>query len=1529
MSLFNRLFGKKPTTQPAVTPQPTTEPQSETKPKVDASVSAPKPKPQKKDHTKPELSSAAHATSNVPWRTFSIFISSTFADMQAERDHLKNVVFPKVEEELEKRRIKLEVVDLRWGVDTTTIEQEDKREANVLKVCLDEIKRCRPFFIGLLGDRYGWVPSEERIKTALVGETYLKPEKGKSVTDLEIEFGVLASQEQLVRSVFYFRGPLPYSSFSKKKAAMFSEDYNPELNEKEKKERKDALEKLKTNIVDHFKAIKQENKVKTYTAKWDAEKEKVIDLKAWGDIVYTDILAECENHAKDTWDKVPQNWQEQEQALLNAFIEQHTHVTTSLTEKGNENVPTFCGRTELLKKLKMHLLSDDSDNWGLILTGESGSGKSAIFSMMNKIMQQEECFILAHSTGLSPKAKSVAGLLKIWNRQLTTFAGLKEELMDGTMTDDEQSFQMPGQPDMPKATPIEKLQEKFLELLYLVSAKKRVLLLIDALDRFEPTPRAQHMSWLPPVMPKNVRMLCTVITGGELKATQYHKGLIPQNIEIFSKEEAQEMLDALCMRNHKTLAEKVRKIILEKKRNDGKLAISSPLWLSLAVNMLMSVDQDDFEKMSRLDGKGGEQIETYLVRIANEFDPLPGSLFISLTQKAGAVFGNTFTKTVFEYLAISRNGLREKDLEILLSDKHWDSLQFANLRRWFKTHLVLQGEELQWNLVHSILKNAIIEQIHEKILKQLHSSISSYLLTLTSDPMKADETMYHLLKSGNLGEAVEYYSGDMNIDEIAGATDSLTETISSDEKGLEIVCSFPDLLRNNDKRKQVLVHRFIFELNYALKRNNLLKERSAFLAKIEIVAEKIRENPDLDLAFMYDRMALASSLGDAYEILGNNEKALKYFILSSELADELCRVHPMKQVMKFSLAISNLHLGDISATMGAGEAALKYYLVAYDQLNELHKTNESNESLLENLTIAIAKLGTLYFEFGKTDEALKHFLESKELSYILYRINPLQENIVDLHAVSYEKLGDIYLAMGHKEKAFSCYKSSNTLSKEAYSLNPMRKVTLENLLVSYSKLGTVCLEMGDTKKALSYFEIYLNMSEEQSIINPNNFFLEKNFSIGYLKLSSTYQELGDWEKALECANTFKNMSEILSGKYPESELIKYQLAESYEELGKFNKKKSNFNEAFALYAKSLKIKKSLYEANPRSERLKGGYANVLERTGAITLDIGNVNESLFYYEKSENLYRELYLSDPLKVKIKSNLALIISSLGHVQTTLGNTKSALKYYTEGLQLSKELFNTNPDNFIYQDDLITASIRLGELYKDMGYLDEALRNFMIANHLLKKICDEKPADIYHKDLLVSSYSDLGKIYESANYTKEALHYYTLSYEVSKELYNINPLDRKLKKSYSVSCSKLGSIYMSVNNKVKALELFETDMKLTEELNKDCVVDEELKNDMAISYEQLGAIHQSLGNLKKACYYMEKDLEIMKGLSNENPNDFNILEDLGKVYNNLAKLYKASGNYSLGKERFAEWKNIISILSENLPQEPKYNEWDKIEY
>ncbi|MBN2366183.1 MAG: DUF4062 domain-containing protein [Calditrichaeota bacterium] len=165
------------------------------------------------------------ATATI-WRTQPIFISSTFTDMMAERDYLRDVVFPELAERLRKRQVHLEAVDLRWGVETVTLARQEEKELEVLKVCLNEIERCRPFLIALLGDRYGWIPPERRMQSAVDEKGFSTEVKGKSVTALEIEFGVLASPAQQQRSFFYFREPLPYEEMPPDIAALYSEHYN-------------------------------------------------------------------------------------------------------------------------------------------------------------------------------------------------------------------------------------------------------------------------------------------------------------------------------------------------------------------------------------------------------------------------------------------------------------------------------------------------------------------------------------------------------------------------------------------------------------------------------------------------------------------------------------------------------------------------------------------------------------------------------------------------------------------------------------------------------------------------------------------------------------------------------------------------------------------------------------------------------------------------------------------------------------------------------------------------------------------------------------------------------------------------------------------------------------------------------------------------------------------------------------------------------------------------------------------------------
>lgn len=89
---------------------------------------------------------------------FRLFVSSTFADMQAERDTLAEHVFPFLEEYCRTRGARFQAVDLRSG-----ISREAGADQLTMQICLDEVRRCqrltpRPNFIALLGDRYGWQP---------------------------------------------------------------------------------------------------------------------------------------------------------------------------------------------------------------------------------------------------------------------------------------------------------------------------------------------------------------------------------------------------------------------------------------------------------------------------------------------------------------------------------------------------------------------------------------------------------------------------------------------------------------------------------------------------------------------------------------------------------------------------------------------------------------------------------------------------------------------------------------------------------------------------------------------------------------------------------------------------------------------------------------------------------------------------------------------------------------------------------------------------------------------------------------------------------------------------------------------------------------------------------------------------------------------------------------------------------------------------------------------------------------------------
>lgn len=129
-------------------------------------------------------------------RAFKIFISSTFQDMVRERNYIIERVIAPFKEKAREHNVDVSVVDLRWG-----ITPEEAKDGRVLEICLRQIDNCRPLFIGIVGNRYGWCPPyEDFLKNDFLRTKYPEIEEyfkqGLSITEMEMQYGAINSKRE-------------------------------------------------------------------------------------------------------------------------------------------------------------------------------------------------------------------------------------------------------------------------------------------------------------------------------------------------------------------------------------------------------------------------------------------------------------------------------------------------------------------------------------------------------------------------------------------------------------------------------------------------------------------------------------------------------------------------------------------------------------------------------------------------------------------------------------------------------------------------------------------------------------------------------------------------------------------------------------------------------------------------------------------------------------------------------------------------------------------------------------------------------------------------------------------------------------------------------------------------------------------------------------------------------------------------------------------------------------------------------------
>jgi nephrocystin-3 len=320
-----------------------------------------------------------------------VFVSSTFSDLTSERDYLVRVIFPRIRKFCRERDIEFIEIDLRWG-----ITEEEAQQGKVISICLKEIEQSRPYFIGILKDRYGWVPDETILKSyseLSVNFPWIAGDISErlSITEMEIQFGVL-------RNPLYQNMDSPNAFFFIKSTGKIIETSNDPDSLK--------LQNLKNRLIN----------------------------QSLFPVVFF-------NHTKELGDSV---YQQLTQSIAKSFPEVKT---TPLEKIRNEHIDfarnrlrVYINDNQLFDILDRHV---ETDGPPLLVTGVSGMGKTALIANWLKHYNtlHPDLYVFFHFTGSSADSTNHLNLVRRLMEEIKIEYGIGETI---PTKPDEMVMALPG-----------------------------------------------------------------------------------------------------------------------------------------------------------------------------------------------------------------------------------------------------------------------------------------------------------------------------------------------------------------------------------------------------------------------------------------------------------------------------------------------------------------------------------------------------------------------------------------------------------------------------------------------------------------------------------------------------------------------------------------------------------------------------------------------------------------------------------------------------------------------------------------------------------------------------------------------------------------------------------------------------------------------------------------------------------------------------------------------------------------------------
>ena len=568
-------------------------------------------------------------------RTFRVFVSSTFDDLEDERNWLQAEVFPALSRLCEANGARFQAIDLRWGVRT-----EASLDQKAMEICHAEIERCqrtgiKPNFIALLGDRYGWRPLPARIELneflnirgqvrhaddcILVDEWYrrddfadppeylLMPRTGRFTADdawSDVEQRLHAALRQAAH-----QARLPRAALLRYEASATHQEILQGMGDTEaSREHVFAFcrDSRKNDPEDaDLRALKDvlEAQLKSNVYHYDEG-----DLREFGNRVDSSLRAVILREISRFKDRSVDE------------VERETQANVSI-----EHTRHFKGREQVMRAA-LHGAAA-GDRRPTVIHGVSGSGKSALVARCAEIAAEQATgdIVVRRFVGVSPVSSSGVELLRHAYKEIARAFDI--------VTTDPASY--------------DEVITAFTDAMRLATAAKPLSLFFDGVDQFRAGDPASALGWIPSELPPYCRMVVSSV--GVPPAL---RGARLIELGALTRAEANDVLSSLLASARRKLPDELREYVLAAFGRSGL-----PLYLRVAMQECGRWRSFDPRESCVL-GEGIDGIiDGFLDRLAEH-------------RSHGPVLLNR----ALHYLAVSRYGLSEDELLDVLTndDRVWD-----------------------------------------------------------------------------------------------------------------------------------------------------------------------------------------------------------------------------------------------------------------------------------------------------------------------------------------------------------------------------------------------------------------------------------------------------------------------------------------------------------------------------------------------------------------------------------------------------------------------------------------------------------------------------------------------------------------------------------------------------------------------------------------------------------------------------------------------------------------------------------------